>query len=98
MENFFEFTKSRVLVPAGKCPAILKSESREDVAEWIKEIQRFKKPNEIFEVSVYRYWAHRIYSDDRELLNKVLDNIATVTNSKETLYSLMKDSLEKDLC
>jgi len=92
MENFFEFTKSRVLVPSGKCPAILKSESKEDIIEWIKEIQRFKKPDEIYEVSVYRYWAHRIFSDDRELLEKVLENIAAVTNSRETLYSLMKDS------
>ena len=91
-ESNFDFVKSRVLIPSGKCPALLKGETVEDVAEWIKEIQKYKRTNEIYEVSVYRYWAYRLYSDHPSLLKEVLENISIVMNSTEDLYSLMKNS------
>tara|TARA_B100001094_G_scaffold327588_1_gene386138 strand:+ start:1603 stop:1899 length:297 start_codon:yes stop_codon:yes gene_type:complete len=85
----FEFTKTKVLVPAGKCPVELKSESLEDVEDWIEGLSKFKKSNEIYEVSVYRYWATREFINDSDLLETALENISIATGSGETLYSLM---------
>ena len=78
----------RVLVVAGKCPAILKSSSYEDIEEWVAAIERTKSPNEEYQVSVYRYWARRQHFDEPLLLAKILKNLALVMNSNDTICSL----------
>ena len=84
----FNVIKTKVLVLSGKCPAILAGGSYEDVKEWITAIDRFKKPDEDYQVSVYRYWARQQLRDDQELLEAALRSIAVVKNSGDTIYSL----------
>lgn len=90
----FDFIKARVLIPAGKCPANLTSESLEDITSWIEEVDKFKKPDEIYEASVYRYWVRKVFLGQPELLEIALENISIATGSRETLYSLMKESCQ----
>jgi len=87
----FDFIKNKVLVPSGKCPSLLKSNSLEDVKDWIKEINRFKRPDEEYQVSVYRYWAYREFTEEPYNLEEILENISIATNSRETIYSLAKN-------
>ncbi len=88
----FNTIRTKVLILAGKCPAILKSSSREDVEEWIDIINRFKKPNEDYQVSVYRYWARQQFYDDQKTLRDTLKIISEICNTNNTIFSLATKS------
>ncbi|MBG17469.1 MAG: hypothetical protein CMB77_03875 [Euryarchaeota archaeon] len=88
----FNAIRTKVLVLAGKCPAILKSSSYEDVEEWINTINRFKKPNEDYQASVYRYWARQQLYDNKEQLEDTLETISRVCNTNDTIFSLAAKS------
>ena len=84
----FNVMRRKVLVLSGKCPAVLTDSSIEHVEEWMNTIDRFKKPDDDYQVSVYRYWARQQLFDQPTVLKEVLENISTIKNSNETVYSL----------
>lgn len=79
---------TNVLIRAGKCPAVLKSSSYEDVKEWIDIIDSYKKPDEDYQVSVYRYWARQQLRTDQDELEETLRMISEICNSNDTFFSL----------
>jgi len=84
----FDVMRRKVLVLSGKCPAILTDSSIEHVEEWMNTIDRFKKPDDDYQVSVYRYWARQQFFAQPEILEEVLNNISIIKGSNETMYSL----------
>ncbi len=86
----FNVMRRKVLVLSGKCPAVLTDSSIEHVEEWMNTIDRFKRPDDDYQVSVYRYWARQQLFDQPEILKEVLNNISLITNSNDTMYSLCK--------
>ena len=84
-----EFVRSKLLIPAGKCPFVLEDTSFESVEDWILKIEKKLGPSFNVKPTVFRYWARRLYCNDPEKLEEVNHNISLVTNSTATLYDYM---------
>ena len=84
-----DLVRSKLLIPAGKCPFVLEDTSLESVELWVKKIKNKLGPNFEVKPTVFRYWARMIYFDDAEKLEEVNNNISQVTNSASTLYDYM---------
>ena len=84
-----ELVRSKLLIPAGKCPFTLEDTSLESIEDWIGKIRNKLGPNFDVKPTVFRYWVRMFYQDDVEKLEEANYNISQVTNSSATLYDYM---------
>ena len=84
-----ELVRSKLLIPAGKCPFVLEDTSLESIGNWISKIKNKLGSNFDVKPTVFRYWVRILYQDDAEKLEEANYNISRVTNSTATLYDYM---------
>ena len=79
----------RVLVPAGRCPAVLNDVSFDSVKNWIDSIKRNAPANHKYEVSVYRYWLLNFFTFGSQEYKEADSNITTIIGTKARIFDLM---------
>jgi hypothetical protein len=70
----------KLIIPAGKCPAILIGDDRESIRNWIIELTQKKDDNTTYQASVYKYWVrefHESYSQEYKDIGEVIDSLVS---------------------
>jgi len=91
----FDTLKTKLLIPAGKCPIELVGTSSDEVLSWISKLSVCSKPHIEYQVSVYRYWAQCFYKHGSKDLAEVNTNISKILGTSETLSDLMESKNEE---
>ena len=84
-----EITRSKLLIPAGKCPFQLEDSSYESTLIWIKKIKKNFGEKFDCKATVFRYWARMQFGSDVESFEEVERNINEITNSSYSIYDYM---------
>ena len=87
----YNFLKQRVIVPSGKCPAVLEETTEEAVLKWINEIIEATSSAKLYLPSAYKYWARQIFFNDREKTEKVIKVINERLGERNVYDELSSD-------
>lgn len=87
----YDFLKQRVIVPSGKCPAVLEETTEEAVLKWINQIIEATSSTQLYLPSAYKYWARQIFFNDREKTEKVIKVINEKLGERNVYDELSSD-------
>ena len=87
----YNFLKQRVIVPSGKCPAILEQSTEEAVRKGINEIIEATASTQLYLPSAYKYWARQIFFNDREKTEEVIKVINERLGERNVYDELSSD-------